>query len=735
MQLKCKICGGDMTVDRATGIAVCDYCGTKQTLPQFTDESSELLYNRGNSYLMHNEFDKAENIFNQLLSINPQDAEIYWDLVMCKYGVNFVKDSKSGKYIPTCNRTHYLPIFQDENYQNAIKFSSGDKQEHYKTNAKTIDNIQKGIISVSKKEKPFDIFISYKETNADGSRTKDSIEAQKLYEKLTEQGYKVFFSRITLEDKAGTQYEPYIYAALSSSKVMLTVCSSRDNIESVWVKNEWSRFLTLRQKDASKTLIPLYFDMPKSDLPDEFAILSSQNIELADFEQELFRGIKKLIPLPIMLAQKRKKRRKRFGIAALVFAVILIIGGAFSIPYVKDYVNKNENYKQVMQLYYEGNYPEAAWGFRDLNGFKDSAEMQKEAEKLWRENLANIVLKSDMYHFEFSPQGAYYIDGNGEVSTFNDDPGVSNDKIGLNEHGKVVSIEDNVNLYALYEDGYVYNSAKNNDMEQDWEDVIQITPVFNSTSVALKSDGTVVYGNTDNVNKEGFEDLENLDDSWLEETKSWNHIVSLTWSFDRFSDGIAGCRFATLIGLDSNGKTHCVYFCLDVSKMYRFDGYQPNYSGLENCVKYLNNLSNIKKINVFFNTTQEYNSNTESPSFDIVATDGKKIFTYINRKEDSINESNVKCIVVNTLSTSSNTYEFSSEIEDTNIFIINSKKELVNLSTDKKISENVVYLNKDYYITMTGRIYENYNLAYTNPNETEVKINTDIINGGEKDSN
>lgn len=730
MQLKCKICAGDMTVDRATGIAICDYCGTKQTLPQFTDESSELLYNRGNSYLMHNEFDKAENIFNQLLSINPQDAEIYWDLVMCKYGVNFVKDSKNGKYIPTCNRTHYLPIFQDENYQNAIKFSSGDKQEYYQSNAKTIDNIQKGIIAVSKKEKPFDIFISYKETNADGSRTKDSIEAQKLYEKFTEQGYKVFFSRITLEDKAGTQYEPYIYAALASSKVMITVCSSRDNIESAWVKNEWSRFLTLRQKDSNKTLIPLYFDMPKSDLPDEFTILSSQNMEDDDFEQELFRGIKKLISLPILLAQKRKKRRKRFGIAALVFAAVLIICGAFSIPYIKDYVNTNETYKQVMQLYYDGNYPEAAWGFRDLNGFKDSAEMQTKAERLWRKSLANIALKSDMNNYEFALGGAYYIDGNGEVSTFNGNPGTSNDKIGLNEHGKVVSIEDNLNLYALYEDGYVYNSAKNNDMEQDWEDVIQITPVFNSTSVALKSDGTIVYGNTNN--NEGLKEFDNLNDSWLEETKSWNHIVSLTWSLDRFSDGIAGCRFATLVGLDSNGKAHCVYFCLDISKMFGFDSYKPNYSGLENCVKYLNNLSNINKINVFFNTTQEYNSNTESPSFDIVATDGKKIFTYINRKEDSINESNIKCIAVNTLSTSSNIYEFSSETEDTNIFIVNSKNELVNLSADKRISDNVVYLNKDYYITMIGRIYENYNYAYTNPHETEVIINTDIINGGEK---
>lgn len=723
MQLKCKICGGDMTVDRATGIAVCDYCGTKQTLPQFTDESSELLYNRGNSYLMHNEFDKAENIFNQLLSINPQDAEIYWDLVMCKYGVNFVKDSKSGKYIPTCNRTHYLPIFQDENYQNAIKFSSGDKQEHYKTNARTIDNIQKGIISVSKKEKPFDIFISYKETNADGSRTKDSIEAQKLYEKLTEQGYKVFFSRITLENKAGTQYEPYIYAALSSSKVMLTVCSSRDNIESAWVKNEWSRFLTLRQKDASKTLIPLYFDMPKADLPNEFTILSSQNIGQDDFEQELFRGIKKLIPLPIVLAQKRKKRRKRIGITALVFLIILLIGGIVSYPHIKEYIKNNDSYSnaiqlyndqkyneaitefeklsgfrdsddmiekskdgiktlkfnEIMALYNKGNYPEASWGFAKLGDFKNAAEMQKKSELAWRESLATVA--TDNYT-SLSSAGAYYITANGSVKSFSYNPGNAAENIDVNEHGKIISIADHYfNIYALHEDGFVANSKSNNQLESDWDNIIQITPIFNQTNLALKNNGKILCGN---ISSE-YED----NDLWLKETEQWDKVVALSYDFEKFGSG--GLMCATLLGLKSDGTIYYTF--------YGENGYSQEK-------QFLDNLTDIVKISV--------NVDPVSETVYIAAIDSQGvIYTCFDGIEGTYE-------VLDAIDFILNDY-FTEDSLENKLLIINNKHELYLYDNDKTILDDVVYINKDFVITQSGSIYHTYNIENENPEKTEAK--------------
>ena len=80
--------------------------------------------------------------------------------------------------------------------------------------------------------------------------------AQEIYYQLTEQGRRVFFARITLEDKAGQQYEPYIFAALNSARVMIVVGSSARNFNAVWVKNEWSRFLALMKKDKKKLLLP-----------------------------------------------------------------------------------------------------------------------------------------------------------------------------------------------------------------------------------------------------------------------------------------------------------------------------------------------------------------------------------------------------------------------------------------------------------------------------------------------
>lgn len=115
---------------------------------------------------------------------------------------------------------------------------------------------------------------------------------------MTDKGYRVFFSRISLEDKLGQQYEPYIFAALNSAKVMLAFGTKYEYYHAVWVKNEWSRFLKLMAKDKSKALVPCYKDLDPYDMPDEFKVLQAQDMGKVGAVQDLMRGIDKLLARP-----------------------------------------------------------------------------------------------------------------------------------------------------------------------------------------------------------------------------------------------------------------------------------------------------------------------------------------------------------------------------------------------------------------------------------------------------
>ena len=186
----------------------------------------------------------------------------------------------------------------DINYKFALQYADEQQKALYEQEAATIKDIQYNYLSICQNEKPYDIFICYKESDENGNRTVDSCIAEQLYDMLTNCGYKVFFARITLEDKLGTAYEPYIFAALNSAKIMLAVGTKREHYDAVWVKNEWSRYINLvKNSKGTKTLIPVYKDMNPYELPEEFMPLQAQDMSKIGSDQDLIRGIKKILPL------------------------------------------------------------------------------------------------------------------------------------------------------------------------------------------------------------------------------------------------------------------------------------------------------------------------------------------------------------------------------------------------------------------------------------------------------
>ena len=292
---KCKMCGGTLEIQSGSSVAECEYCGAKQTLPKLDDEKRANLYDRANHFRRSNEFDKASAIYEQILAEDNTDAEAYWSLVLCRYGIEYVEDPLSHRRVPTVHRAQFTSIYDDDNYKSALKNADSYQRIIYEEEAKAINEIQKGILAISQKEEPFDVFICYKETDDSGKRTHDSVMAQDLYYQLKQEGFKVFFARITLEDKLGSAYEPYIFAALNSAKVMVVLGTKPEYFNAVWVKNEWSRFLSLIKNGEKKMLIPAYKDMDPYNLPKEFSHLQAQDMSKLGFMQDLIRGIKKIL--------------------------------------------------------------------------------------------------------------------------------------------------------------------------------------------------------------------------------------------------------------------------------------------------------------------------------------------------------------------------------------------------------------------------------------------------------
>lgn len=292
---KCKMCGGNLDIVEGMTVCECEYCGSIQTVPQLDDEKKINLFSRANRLRYACEFDKASGVYETIISDFPEEAEAYWGLLLCKFGIEYVDDPGTGKKVPTCHRSSFDSIMEDQDFEMVMECSDPASRAVYRDEAKAIEALRIAINEVSSKEAPYDIFICYKETDDSGNRTIDSVIAQDVYTALVEKGYKVFFSRISLEDKLGQEYEPYIFAALNSAKIMLAFGTDYEYYNSVWVKNEWSRFLGLIEKGAKKTLIPCYKGIDAYDMPKEFARLQAQAMGKVGAMQDLLRGIEKIL--------------------------------------------------------------------------------------------------------------------------------------------------------------------------------------------------------------------------------------------------------------------------------------------------------------------------------------------------------------------------------------------------------------------------------------------------------
>lgn len=270
--IMCNNCGGEeITHIKGKNLGICKHCGATIIMPRPDEEIIGLL---NTAYLQraNYDFDAAIKTYEYVLDKDSQEKSAYEGLLLAKYGIEYVKDPRSSKLVPTCHRTHFNSIYEDDAYLSLVTLCDEEEKEAVEKRVAEIDKLQKAIAKQLEKEEDFDIFISYKATDENGEKTEDSVIARNIYDKLVEQNYKVFLAEKTLEDRLGSDYEPIIFKAIHTSKMFILVGTKKEYINSVWVKNEWTRFIDRIKNEnngeiSSQSFIPVFKDMSPYDMP------------------------------------------------------------------------------------------------------------------------------------------------------------------------------------------------------------------------------------------------------------------------------------------------------------------------------------------------------------------------------------------------------------------------------------------------------------------------------------
>ena len=352
----CKSCGGETV--RQGNCYVCKYCGNRWVIDAADDVH---VVDRANAWaaLRDCDFEKSAELFENIIYKDPKGHEAYWGRALANAGIMYVTDYHENKKVPTCNSISEISFLDSTDVKKAISLAPADVAEVYRRQAMQIENIRVEWVKKASQEPPYDVFICFKDSDRENGieRTPDSYDAQELYSLLTDEGYKVFFSRVSLRGKISEHYEPYIYNALRTAKVMIVFGEKPEYFNAVWVKNEWIRFRAMveRGEKDPHSLVVVYKNMAPADLP--VGLRSRQCLcetELT-FLEDLKKHIAKIVrpesarpaapstatyvleptPAPAVAPAPKVKKKKKGGVlAAVLITLAVCLGLIWAVPNV-----------------------------------------------------------------------------------------------------------------------------------------------------------------------------------------------------------------------------------------------------------------------------------------------------------------------------------------------------------------------------------------------------------------
>ena len=316
------------------------------------------LYHQADSFQKDKIFDKAEDYYRQVIIKGGSDTEVYWRILLCHYCIYYQKDA-GGELIPIILNPDLTDPDEMSIRKDLAEHMTPEQKKIYTPELKKIDQILNKYRLIRSRIN-YDVFISVKQKDERDRYTIDSDIASDLYDLLTTNGFKVFNSRRS-KLPAGEEFEPYIISALTSAKALIVVGTTAENMNSDWVKNEWSRFQWMqryekRQSGKTERLLTCYLargmrpqDIPRALNPNIQAI-TAEDLNAKDI---LINALNKVVNVPEVHKApkppvkpappsgnggmggssgntgKRKKKKSKLPIILLLLVLIAGAGGGW----------------------------------------------------------------------------------------------------------------------------------------------------------------------------------------------------------------------------------------------------------------------------------------------------------------------------------------------------------------------------------------------------------------------
>ncbi len=367
-QDRCPICGSPHFIKIDSNEYQCENCGFLKVHNEELSEEKILVIN-AYSILRQGNYVDAEEAFDDILNKNKNNYEALWGKICSHHGIVFVEDN--NKIYPTFHDIVDINFLEEEGFKRFLSICPEKLKEVYINLAKRIEDLRDKYYKQVIKEKPYDIFISFKASDETGSNTKDYIEATNLHSFLVGKGYKVFFSPVSLKEKTASEYEPYIYHALRTAKVMIVYGQKEEYFEAKWLKNEWGRFIRMIDEGIKEdgSLIVCYENMNPNNLPNRLKKLQCLNlsdktsyITLDKVLNKLINEKKKHIIEEVKIERKEIKKVTNVKVNSIEFhefnasAIkqsedeVAFIGIADDYLKDKDYIGAKEKYEKVLTI-------------------------------------------------------------------------------------------------------------------------------------------------------------------------------------------------------------------------------------------------------------------------------------------------------------------------------------------------------------------------------------------------